>query len=156
MNIYFFGTYNCKADAKGRIMLPIVLRNQMQPVLKDGFYIKKSYYKECLELYPAQEWEKVMGELDEKNRYDEEVDDFIRIFTAGLRPVEVDGTGRLLIAKEVMSMAGISKDVKIAPIRKHLEIWDLEVYEKAVKASKERKRELAGKVMLGKGKEDVS
>jgi len=108
-------------------MLPIALRNQMQPILKDGFYIKKSYYKECLELYPAKEWEKVMGELDEKNRYDEEVDDFIRIFTAG-----------------------------IAPIRKHLEIWDLEVYEKAVIATKERKKELAGKVMLGKTKEDVS
>jgi len=156
LNIYFFGTYNCKADAKGRVMLPIALRNQMQPILKDGFYIKKSYYKECLELYPAKEWEKVMGELDEKNRYDEEVDDFIRIFTAGLRPVEVDGTGRLLIAKEVMAMAGISKEVKIAPIRKHLEIWDLEVYEKAVIATKERKKELAGKVMLGKTKEDVS
>ena len=156
MNIYFFGTYNCKADAKGRVMLPIALRNQMQPILKDGFYIKKSYYKDCLELYPAKEWEKVMGELDEKNRYDEEVDDFIRIFTAGLRPVEVDGTGRLLIAKEVMAMAGISKEVKIAPIRKHLEIWDLEVYEKAVIATKERKKELAGKVMLGKTKEDVS
>jgi len=55
-----------------------------------------------------------------------------------------------------MNMAGISKDVKIAPIRKHLEIWDLEVYEKAVKASKERKKELAGKVMLGKTKDDVS
>ena len=156
MNIFFFGTYNCKADAKGRIMLPIALRNQMQPILKDGFYIKKSYYKECLELYPAHEWEKVMGELDEKNRYDEEVDDFIRIFTAGLRPVEVDGTGRLLIAKDVMQMAGISKEVKIAPIRKHLEIWNLEVYENAVKASKERKKELASKVMLGKTKEDVS
>lgn len=138
-------------------MLPIALRNQMQPILKDGFYIKKSYYKECLELYPAKEWEKVMGELDEKNRYDEEVDDFIRIFTAGLRPVEVDGTGRLLIAKEVMGMASINKEVKIAPIRKHLEIWDLQVYEKAVTATKERKKVLAGKVMLGKvNKEDVS
>lgn len=156
MNIYFFGTYNCKADAKGRVMLPIALRNQMQPILKNGFYIKKSYYKECLELYPASEWEKVMAELDEKNRYDEEVDDFIRIFTAGLRPVEMDGTGRLLIAKEVMAMAGIKKEVKIAPIRKHLEIWDLEVYENAVVASKERKKELAAKVMLGKTKEDVS
>ena len=53
-------------------------------------------------------------------------------------------------------MAGISKAVKIAPIRKHLEIWDLDVYEKAVTATKERKKELASKVMLGKTNENVS
>ena len=97
MDIYFFGVFNCKADAKGRVMLPVALRNQVTPILKEGFFIKKSYYKECLELYPAQEWHKVMAKLDENDRFDEENDDFIRMFTAGLRQVEVDATGRLLI-----------------------------------------------------------
>ncbi|MEP1016824.1 division/cell wall cluster transcriptional repressor MraZ, partial [Maribacter dokdonensis] len=72
MDIYFFGTFNCKADAKGRIMLPVALRNQMTPILNEGFFIKKSYYNECLELYPAQEWYKIMAEMDQSNRFDEE------------------------------------------------------------------------------------
>ncbi len=156
MNIFFFGTFNCKADAKGRIMLPIALRKQMESVLKEGFYVKKSYYKECLELYPAQEWIKINDELDEKSRYDEEVDDFIRMFTTGLRQVDLDNTGRLLIPKDVMAMANIKKEVKISPIRKHLEIWDIETYNQAIAATKERKKELANKVMLGKTNEDVS
>ena len=156
MNIFFFGTFNCKADAKGRIMLPIALRKQMESVLKEGFYVKKSYYKECLELYPAQEWIKINDELDQKSRYDEEVDDFIRMFTTGLRQVDLDNTGRLLIPKDVMAMAGIKKEVKISPIRKHLEIWDVETYNQAIAASKERKKELANKVMFGKTNEDVS
>ncbi len=156
MNIFFFGTFNCKADAKGRIMLPIALRKQMESVIKEGFYVKKSYYKECLELYPAQEWIKINDELDQKSRYDEEVDDFIRMFTTGLRQVDLDNTGRLLIPKEVMAMANIKKEVKISPIRKHLEIWDVDIYNKAIEATKERKKELANKVMLGKREEDVS
>ena len=56
MEIYFSGVYNCKADAKGRVMLPISLRNQMAPLLHDGFFIKKSYYDECLEFYPDAVW----------------------------------------------------------------------------------------------------
>lgn len=137
-------------------MLPIALRKQMESVLKEGFYVKKSYYKECLELYPAQEWIKINDELDEKSRYDEEVDDFIRMFTTGLRQVDLDNTGRLLIPKDVMAMANIKKEVKISPIRKHLEIWDIETYNQAIAATKERKKELANKVMLGKTNEDVS
>lgn len=137
-------------------MLPIALRKQMESVIKEGFYVKKSYYKECLELYPAQEWIKINDELDQKSRYDEEVDDFIRMFTTGLRQVDLDNTGRLLIPKEVMAMANIKKEVKISPIRKHLEIWDVDIYNKAIEATKERKKELANKVMLGKREEDVS
>ena len=157
MDIYFLGSFTCKADAKGRVKLPIALRNQMTPILKDGFYIKKSYYNECLELYPAYEWRRVMAELNEKSRFEEENVDFIRMFTDGLRQVEMDATGRLLIPKDVIGLVGITKEVKIAPIGKHLEIWDKAAYEKAITASKKDKKELARRVMVdGKSKPDVS
>lgn len=149
MEIFFHGVFNCKADAKGRIMLPVALRNQVTPILKDGFFIKKAYYSECLELYPAYEWNRVMSELNEKSRFDEENIDFIRMYTAGLRQVEVDATGRLLIPKDVITMAGISKDVVIAPIGKRLEIWDKKLYDQSITATKEEKKALANRVMLG-------
>ena len=157
MNIFFVGTFNCKADAKGRIMLPVALRNQMTPILKDGFFIKKSYYNECLELYPAHEWNKVNEELDQNSRFDEESQKFMRIFTDGLRQVEIDATGRLLIPKDVISMVGIAKEVKIAAMGKRLEIWDRQTYEANVSATKEEKKALVNKVMLSdKSKGDVS
>lgn len=138
-------------------MLPVALRNQMTPILKDGFFIKKSYYNECLELYPAHEWNKVNEELDQNSRFDEESQKFMRIFTDGLRQVEIDATGRLLIPKDVISMAGITKEVKIAPMGKRLEIWDKETYEDAVTATKEEKKVLADKMVLrDKAKGDVS
>lgn len=129
-------------------MLPVALRNQMAPFLNGGFFIKKSYYNECLELYPSHEWNKVNEELGQNSRFDEEGQKFIRIFTDGLRQVEIDATGRLLIPKDVISMAGITKEVKIAPMGKHLEIWDKKTYEDAVTATKEEKKVLADKMVL--------
>lgn len=150
MDIIFFGTFDCKADAKGRVMLPVALRNQMSPVLKDGFFVKKSYYNDCLELYPAKEWYRVMQELDQKSRFDEDHLDFIRIYTDGLRQVELDATGRLLIPKSITGLVGITKEVKIAPMGKYMEIWDLKKYNDRVSATKEKKKTLAQKVMLDK------
>ena len=150
MSAIFIGTFDCKADAKGRIMLPVALRNQMAPVLQEGFFVKKSYYSDCLELYPAKEWLRVMEELDEKSRFEEDNLSFRRMYTAGLRQVELDATGRLLIPKTITSLAGIVKEVKIAPMGKYMEIWDLAKYNESIYAPKEKKKTLANKVMSGK------
>ena len=156
MELFFWGVFNCKADAKGRVMLPVSLRNQILPLLNDGFVIKKSYYDECLELYPIKEWVKVMQELDDKSRYDDENIDFIRKFTAGLRQVEIDATGRLLIPKDVITLVGITKEVVLAPIRRHIEIWDKDLYNESIKATKEEKVKLAKRVWKGEKPNDVS
>ena len=36
------GTYECKVDAKGRIMFPVTFKNQMGEKSKQGFVIKKN------------------------------------------------------------------------------------------------------------------
>ena len=53
---HFIGTYECKADEKGRIMLPISLKKQLSDKLKSGFVIKRAVFNSCLELYPLKEW----------------------------------------------------------------------------------------------------
>ena len=40
--INIVGTYECKVDAKARILFPSALKKQLQPVLGDGFVIKRS------------------------------------------------------------------------------------------------------------------
>ena len=87
---------------------------------------------------------------------DDENIDFIRKFTAGLRQVEIDATGRLLIPKDVISLVGITKEVVLAPIRRHIEIWDKELYDDSIKATKEEKVKLAKRVWKGEKPKDVS
>ena len=41
---HFVGTYECKADDKGRIMLPMSLKKQLSDKLKNGFVIKRAVF----------------------------------------------------------------------------------------------------------------
>ncbi|MBT8252813.1 MAG: MraZ N-terminal domain containing protein, partial [Bacteroidia bacterium] len=58
------GTYECKADAKGRIMMPSSLKKQLAPVMQKGFVLKRAVFQPCLELYPHDEWEALMNKVN--------------------------------------------------------------------------------------------
>jgi MraZ protein len=151
--ISFIGTYDCKADAKGRIMIPVTLKNQMAPVLNKGFVIKRSVFQPCLELYPMDEWNLLMEKMNKKNRFKKKNNDFIRRFSAGVKPLEIDGTGRLLIPKNLVSIAGISKEVVLSSAINIIEIWDKDSYEKVIDETAENFAELAEEVMGDDGDE---
>jgi len=57
------GTYECKADAKGRLMVSSAFKKQLAPILQEGFVIKRAVFQSCLELYPMQEWNEVMRKV---------------------------------------------------------------------------------------------
>lgn len=126
------GTYEVKADAKGRLMLPAVLKKQLAPVMQSGFVLKRAVFQQCLELYPMSEWEKLMQKVNKLNRFNKKNDAFIRRFTAGVKVVEVDATGRLLIPKDLLKFSGISKQTVLASAVNIVEIWDKDNYEKAI------------------------
>jgi len=130
--INLIGTYECKSDAKGRLMLPNVLKKQMAAVLADGFVLKRSVFQPCLELYPIQEWNAMMAKVNKLNRFVKKNNDFIRLFTAGVKMLELDVTGRLLIPKDLYAFAGISKEVVLSSAVNIIEIWDKEKYELAI------------------------
>ena len=95
-----------------------------------------------------------MKELNGKSRYDKDNLNFIRKFTAGLRQIEIDATGRLLIPKNLGKMVGITKEVVLASMGKYLEIWDKDLYEEEINVSQEEGEILAKKVMGGEDKKD--
>lgn len=126
------GSYPCKVDAKGRLGLPMGLRKQLEAVLGEGFALKRSVFQPCLELYPMAEWNAVMGKVAQLNRFKKKNNEFIRRFSAGVKPVEVDGSGRVQIAKDLLAFAKIEKEVVISAALEYIEIWDKELYENAV------------------------
>lgn len=147
----FIGTYECKADAKGRLMIPAVLKKQLSSALQDGFVLKRAVFQPCLELYPMSEWNNMMEKVNKLNRFKKKNNDFIRRFTAGVKIVEVDSTGRLLIPKDLISFSGITKQVVLASAVNILEIWDKDKYEQAIDDAASDFADLAEEVM---GQED--
>ena len=153
--VSFIGTYECKADTKGRVMIPVSLKNQMAPLLNKGFVIKRSVFQPCLELYPMDEWNLLMQKMNKKNRFRKKNNDFIRRFSAGVKPVEIDSTGRLLIPKNLISKAAITKEVVLSSAINIIEIWDKDSYEKVLEETAENFAELAEEVM-GEDEEGIS
>lgn len=153
---HFIGTYECKADEKGRIMLPISLKKQLSDKLKSGFVIKRAVFSSCLELYPIKEWDDLMVKINNLNRFNKKNTDFIRRFTAGVRQIDIDTSGRILIPKDLISHAKISKNIVVSSAVNILEIWDKESYENAIDDAKVDFGNLAEEVMGDKNDEDVS
>ncbi len=143
-----------KADAKGRLMLPAVLKKQLAPVMQSGFVLKRAVFQPCLELYPMPEWEKLMQKVNKLNRFNKKNDTFIRRFTAGVKVVEVDATGRLLIPKNLLSFSGITKQTVLASAVNIVEIWDKDKYEKAIDDAALDFADLAEEVMGQDDNED--
>lgn len=126
------GTYECKVDEKGRLMLPAPLKKQLASSLQDGFVLKRSVFQSCLELYPMAEWNIVMAKVNKLNRFVKKNNDFIRRFTAGVKVVEIDTTGRLLIPKDLVAFASIRKEIVLSSAVNIVEIWDKDLYEKSI------------------------
>ena len=153
---HFIGTYECKADTKGRIMLPVALKKQLAQNLAEQFVLKRAVFNSCLELYPIKEWEAMMEKVNQLNRFNKKNNDFIRRFTAGVRLVEVDATGRLLIPKDLLIHASISKETVISSAVNILEIWDKDRYEEAINEATIDFGALAEDVMGDKDGDQIS
>jgi MraZ protein len=143
------GTYECRVDVKGRLMFPVAFKNQLSAVIAHGFVIKRSIFRNCLELYPIPEWNSESERINKLNRFRKKNVDFIRKFMAGVKTVELDGTGRLLIPKDLVKFAGIAQDVVLASVVNKIEIWDKNEYEKAVDYDPDEFAGLAEEVMGG-------
>ena len=141
------GTYECKADVKGRVMVPIALKKQIAPVSTQGFVIKRAVFQPCLELYPMEEWRLLMEKMGKLNRFNRKNNDFIRRFTAGVKTIEIDAAGRLLIPKNLSSFAGIDQEIVISSAINIIEIWDKNKYEHAINEAASDFADLAEDVM---------
>ena len=128
-------------------MIPSVLKKQLAAALQEGFVLKRAVFQTCLELYPMKEWTALMEKINGLNRFKKKNNDFIRRFTAGVKIVEVDSAGRLLIPKDLISFSGITKEVVLASAVNIIEIWDKNKYEKAIDDAASDFAELAEEVM---------
>ena len=122
---YLIGTCECKIDVKGRLLIPSALKKQLSPVIQKGFVLKRAVFQNCLELYPLDQWEELIKKVNSLNRFKKKNNDFIRRFTAGVKFIELDGNGRLLIPKDLIEFSNINREVTLSTSVNIIEILSL-------------------------------
>ena len=153
--INIIGTYECKADAKGRVMFPAALKKQLNSVMQEGFVIKRSVFNKCLEIHPISEWNVVVGQVNKLNRFVKKNNDFIRSYMSGLKVVDVDSSGRFLIPRDLFLFANIDREIVLSSSVNMIEIWDKNQYEISVADTLKGFGYLAEEVMGNQPKDDT-
>ena len=122
MTNYLMGSYQHNIDAKGRLTVPVKLREQ----LGDSFYLTKGI-DGCIFVYPEKEWEMFLEELC--NKPISQAAALQRHFIANSALVETDSMGRILIPKNLREYASLEKDTMFLGVGKRGEIWSAQKLE---------------------------
>ncbi len=150
----FIGEYECKLDAKGRLMLPSGLKKQCAPESEGRFVVNRGM-ETCLVMYQKHDWELVTEKISKLNQFVIKNREFIRRFNNGATAMELDGVGRLLIPKKLLDYAGIDKDMILFAYADKIEIWSKKAYEKMMNSDADFAK-LAEDVMGNKDSQDIN
>ena len=153
--INLIGTYECKIDVKGRLLLPVNLKKQLGDHVNESFIVRRSVFQNCLELHPFSEWKLTMEKMNKLNKFVKKNNDFIRMYNAGVRIVELDSNGRLLIPKDLSKIYFSNNEIVLTSAINIVEIWDKKQYENLINNSADDFADLSESVM-GNQAEDVS
>ena len=153
--INLIGTYECTVDNKGRIMIPAQLKKQLDGFTTEPFILKRSVFQNCLELFPCSEWKLMMDKVNKLNRFVKKNNDFIRMYTAGVKSIDLDSNGRLLVPKDLIAISKLTKNVVLSSSINIIEIWDKDEYEKSINDLKVDFAKLTEEVM-GNNQDNVS
>lgn len=142
----YLGEYICKLDAKGRLTVPAGLKKQLESEGKEGFVLNRGF-EGCLGLYPKKDWQVLADKLNQLNLFVAKNRAFVRKFQNGASQLDMDGNGRVLVPKDLMAYAGISKEVVLFAYADRIEIWDKKRYDELMSEEMDDFADLAEDVM---------
>ncbi len=148
---HFLGEFECKLDAKGRMMIPTGLKRQLPEAEAEGLVINRGFEKHLV-IYTRKEWNLIIEDLAKLNQYEKRTREFIRYFTRGATELSLDASGRILLPKALLEYAGIGNDVVLACQLNKIEVWDQKAYDGQMDSEPENFANLAEEVMGGLGR----
>jgi MraZ protein len=114
------GEYAHTLDDKNRLTLPAKFRESFV----DGGVVTRGF-DGCLYLFPRQQWEDlVSGRLAELDPLLEETRLMNRYFFSGAAEAEPDKQGRINVPPALIEHGRLGREVVVAGVQDHLEIWD--------------------------------
>ena len=141
------GEHEHTIDDKNRLTLPAKFRN----TFSDGIVLTRGM-DGCLYAYAREDWQKlVRSRLATLDPLSKEGRQMQRFFFSGAWEGELDRQGRVIVPGALAQHARLTRDVVVAGVNDHLEIWDRALWRdqlKEVEGSAERVAErLADKLV---------
>jgi MraZ protein len=113
------GEHEHALDEKNRLTLPSKLRGAFE----EGVVVTRGL-DGCLFAWPVDAWGRMAERIDASDPLSADGRRLRRHFFSGASRVELDKQGRLVIPTTLLDAAGITREVTVAGVSDHLEIWD--------------------------------
>lgn len=127
----FLGNIVARLDVKNRVFIPAAFRKQLLQQEGQKLYLRKDVFQDCISVYTKEVWEEELQNLRSRlSRWNPEEQELYRQFMLEAEEVVADGSGRILISKQLLSLVGIDSEVRFLGVDNMLEIWPREALEK--------------------------
>ena len=137
----FRGRFVHTIDAKNRMSLPVVFRQEMErqsdrpPILTNAH--------RCLELHPFEDWRAFEERIVGMATIDPEAQAYARMMVSGAVECPIDKQGRILVPPHLRDYAGLERDVTVAGVGSKIELWDTERFERNLIQTQARFEDMA-------------
>ena len=116
----FQGSSALTLDAKGRISIPTRHRDALTSQVEGRLTLTR-HPDGCLLLYPRNVWEKKREQIA---NFPMSARPLQRLLLGNAQDVDMDGSGRILVAPELRNAAGFTREVMLLGMGSHFELWD--------------------------------
>ncbi|MDS1142597.1 division/cell wall cluster transcriptional repressor MraZ [Pusillimonas sp. SM2304] len=116
----FQGSSALTLDAKGRISIPTRHRDALVSQVEGRLTLTR-HPDGCLLVYPRPVWEKRREQIA---AFPMQARPLQRLLLGSAQDVDMDGSGRILVAPELRTAAGLTREVMLLGMASHFELWD--------------------------------
>ncbi len=121
----FIGEYSCKVDNKGRMMMPVKLRESLE---ENEFVVTKGL-DNCIDLFPIEKWEEIIEKLKELKMTNAKHRAYKRSVLSAATKMTLDNQGRINLPSTLIRHSEIDKNVIVIGNDDRIEIWSEEKWE---------------------------
>jgi MraZ protein len=124
------GAYEHTIDDKNRLTLPARFRE----AFTEGVVVTRGIER-CLVVYPRPDWrEFVEEELSRLNPFEREARQMRRYLFSAAAETELDRQGRITLPGVLGEYAKLGRDVVVAGVQDHLEVWNRAAWREQLEA----------------------
>ena len=120
----YLGSYSISMDAKGRLAIPVKIRDELQSECGGRIVVTAHTEERCLLIYPEQQWQQLLPQIESLPNINHKAAKMQRVLIGYATPLDVDEThGRILLPQTLRDYAGLEKKLILVGQSKKLELW---------------------------------
>lgn len=119
----FRGATKVTLDAKGRLAIPTRYRERLAARCESQLVVTVDR-DHCLLLYPLPDWEDIERKLVRMANLNKHARRLQRLMVGYATELELDGSGRILLSRELRDFAGLERQAILIGQGHKFELWD--------------------------------